>query len=61
MTLAVRIAARLHFPRNYRISKRENAESRRITKPFAARRSDFGAAALPVGARIGQLKEIRHG
>jgi hypothetical protein len=56
MTLAVRVAARLHFPENYLISKRENAESRRITKPFAAQPPNYGAVALPAGSRIGQLE-----
>jgi hypothetical protein len=46
----------LHFPENYRISKRENAESKRITKPFAAQPPNYGAVALPAGSRIGQLE-----
>jgi hypothetical protein len=60
MTLAVRVAARLHFPENYLISKRENAESRRITKPFAAQPPNYSKAALPAGFRIGHLKEMHH-
>jgi hypothetical protein len=51
----------LHFPENYRISKRENAESRRITKPFAARWPNYGdAGAARYSQRNRATVEARH-